>query len=312
MEVLAADRLLIFHQNPKFQAFHEWGRQTMKEHERSILAQPDRGFNSVHFNSIQNGEGGDQLGCQNFFKSFKDKKTIKIGIFFGYVNEKNFALDGILASTLEKYLTSPCLTSEMNFVCGFSKIAADQSKYSKNVTWTDQTQRKVEVDLQFPALTISDLENRKLLSAQNTNSENVRQNFFTALKTLDVVIYDGHARYGWGPDFFPEKMLNRLESDDKFYQKNLKGIKDLVNALDARTDGPLPFLVLNSCLSEQYMHDYLQKSQKPPLLAIVNDSLTTAKLGFPIYPEVLNIFLRGQCPFDTPLVPHFLLKKYVY
>ncbi|MBK7960261.1 MAG: hypothetical protein IPK04_02965 [Bdellovibrionales bacterium] len=305
MEVSAEDRLQIYHQIPKIQAFQNWAIQKMKAHERDILGRTDRGFNSVHFNSIQNGEGGDQVSCQNFFRAFKDKQTIKIGIFFGYMNKKEFAVDPIFASTVEKYLTSPCLTTEMSFVCGFSKIAADQSRYLKNVTWTDQTRRMVEIDLHFSALTILDHENRKILFAQNENSEIVRQTFMRALNTLDVVIYDGHGRYGGGPDFFPEKMLNEKVGDKKFYKETLGGVTDLVNALSARTDGPLPFLVLNSCMSKQHIHGPLQKSKKPPLLAIVNDSLTTAKLGFPIYPEVLNTFLRGQCPFDTPLVPTF-------
>ncbi|MBL7670135.1 MAG: hypothetical protein JNM39_06585 [Bdellovibrionaceae bacterium] len=312
MEVSAEDRLQIYHQIPKVQAFQNWAIQKMKDHERGILGQPDRGFNAVHFNSIQNDEGGDQVSCQNFFRAFKDKQTIKISIFLGYMNEKEFVADPLLASTVERYLNSPCLPTERSFVCGFSKIAADQSRYSKNVTWTDQTRRMIEVDLHFPALTILDKKNRKLLSAQNKNSEFVRQSFISALKTSDVVIYDGHGRYGGGPDFFPEKMLNRIDSDDKFYKKNLGGVHDLVNALNARTDGPLPFLLLNSCMSEQHIHGFLQKSQNPPLMAIVNNSLTNARSGFPIYPEVLNIFLRGQCPFDTPLVPHFLLKKYVH
>ncbi|MBL7671064.1 MAG: hypothetical protein JNM39_11325 [Bdellovibrionaceae bacterium] len=290
----------------EYQSFQNVAIGSMKEHEKRILGLSDRSFSLSQSSQLVN-----QLACQNFFMVFKDKQVIQIGIFFGYINEKIYALDILLAATVEKYLTSPCELNQQNFVCGFSPSVIDSGVFSKNVTWPDRTQRKVEVFIEFPALTILDTVNRRQpLAAQNKKSEAVRQAFIAALKTMDAVIYDGHVRYGGGPDFFPEKMRNADDGDDQYYKKNKAGLHDVLNALNARENGSLPFLVMNSCMSEQHIHGPLQKNQKPPMMAIVNNSLTTPSKGFPIYPEVLNIFLRGQCPFDQPLIEYFLLKRY--
>lgn len=137
----------------------------------------------------------------------------KIDIFLGYIDQRplpilanSFALQRISEKLLQKdcpenprscgwkYLTShPQIT--------FQKDQTTLRLFSGTYTQRDDLNRGVQK------------ENQTLLSRQ------LEESFLASLKSSEMVLYLGHSRFGYGPDFFPPQLLGNKRVSQSHYEQ---------------------------------------------------------------------------------------------
>ncbi|MES3036780.1 MAG: hypothetical protein V4736_02645 [Bdellovibrionota bacterium] len=137
---------------------------------------------------------------------------LQLDLFYGYMNNQTstLILDPIEAQVMTEVLTRKCVTP-MAGACGFKVISkpAKQGKVEAKPTALKRTIKRYGQKQDFiiriftSALTERGPGNQNVQQSQK--SENVWNAFLTSLGQANVVIYDGHGRYGAGPGFDTEE-----------------------------------------------------------------------------------------------------------
>ncbi len=243
--------------------------------------------------------------CLSQYSEVLQKKEMRIHYAFGYFDESDGkmddgtysrAIDNIAFDEVSKWLTRSCHPSEGHALCGFSKriIADGYHYYQKNILLFGQS---VHVSLYMTKAAASSMHLANTGSLKNQQQRLTSQseyNFFEGLKKADIVIYNGHARDGGGPDFKPPVLRADLHPNyDGHYKVKQEGFKKMLQALE---DRPHKNQVLGifACYTDKHFTEGIQKVNPDQRLIVSRrkpDFFTATKtsLGY------LDGFLEGLC-----------------
>lgn len=183
-------------------------------------------------------------------------KSLDVRIFFGYKDARpaRFVGDRYEMAMFLQKLTGPCTADRQD--CEF-KPAIDSSEGSQAQVfykWIKRPEGAAPLRVQLRVFTSSvgsdDDENRSN-PFQKWKSEYLKDQFTKALKTADVVFYNGHSRAGGGPDFAVPEMTKLKHVHYAHYQKVKPGLSLIQNSLKQSPNSPLQVLGLYSCQSDQ-------------------------------------------------------------
>ncbi len=190
----------------------------------------------------------------------------QIDIFFGYIDQHptDQVIDAEEAQWLISVLTVKCQDSIQ--VCGFIEDPRNNNLFVKN---------QIQIRIFNPSVTNSDQTNRRQYRfEQNEKSEWTQRQFVSSLRDADDVIYVGHSRYGYGPDFH----LGLLDSKNKIdrVQYALRATQHLAEMLSWLDSSRAKSLSLISCSSQGHFQD-LGRSPSQIKLKLVQESLQPAE-----------------------------------
>jgi hypothetical protein len=186
----------------------------------------------------------------------------QIDIFFGYIDQhpSDQVIDAEEAQWLISLLTVKCQSSTQ--ICGFTEDPLIENLFIKN---------QIQIRIFNPSVTNSDLTNRQQYrSEQNEKSERIRKQFVSSLIEADHVIYVGHSRYGYGPDFNLGLLDQKNKIDQNQYQQRApQHLAEMQIWLDASRAKSLSLI---SCSSQGHFQD-LRLSHSQTNLNLVHESL---------------------------------------
>lgn len=243
--------------------------------------------------------------CVNEYAEILAKKEMRIHYAFGYFDESNGknedgtyseAIDEVAFDHTSKWLTRICHPSEGHALCGFQKqiLAEGYHLYLKEIHLFGQA-IAVKIYMTRAAASPMHLENTgRLKVKQQQLTEQSEYNFFDGISKADIVIYNGHARDGGGPDFQPPVLRKDLHPNyDGHYKVKQVGYKKLLAALEDRPHKN-QVLGLFACYTDKHFSDGIL-DVNPDQRMIVSRrkpdffTATEVSLGY------LDGFLEGLC-----------------
>lgn len=181
--------------------------------------------------------------------------------------------------------------------CGFRRHPKDANLLFKKTLRKNKEPIKVLLQIAHSSVSTDDLSNRKN-PLQKVQSKEVENIFLDGLKNADLVFYNGHSRFGGGPDFAPP-LLNVLgQVDSGFYKKYPQGINKMVNSLtkrnlDEKQNIRKLKLGIFSCSSSQHFNKTLNKlgvseAITSPRLLHYSEALAQTKFELDSFLKKLN------------------------
>ena len=258
----------------------------------TALATHARAFTKKEFDEAM-GDLGSQLNkidktspktCPENYRGIFSNKKVRISIFYGYENyeEENHTFDRRRFKAFTKVLTEPC---EGNIqTCDFKIIEQNSNKVvlQKSVNGHDVLLRLFTSSVTEEDVTYS------LRIEQNKMSNHIRDEFFKALKTDQVVYYSGHSRVGGGPGFYAQSPV-----EIGFFSIFRMPMMPFLEAL-AQPKSSLKLLGLISCDSNKYYRADIQRVRPDLSLLISKDEIEDIE-GEQVMIGSLNSILGEKC-----------------
>lgn len=214
---------------------------------------------------------------------------VKISLFYGYIDQRPYknTLDLEHASQMANELMAPCYYPQQS-LCGFQLINEDINfmlleRFLNN--------KKIQIQIISSSISSNDDVNRTDLVQKKISDRN-QSLFMNELLYSDVVIYQGHSRYGFGPDFSVPQ-LKGDSTDKAYYQKEAVNFKKLKNQLALRASR-LPILGLFSCDSNSHFGPQLKHSKWTDMLFLTQSISYSSQLQKPLR-DFLNNIMVDQC-----------------
>lgn len=267
-------------------------------------------FLILSFGQLSNSLAAGQT-CQDMQKALYSKSVIKIRMVFGYKDARpaRFVGDRHERLAFIERVTQPCeVASDMDFTsskksnsketCGFTRSPENADLFMKHITVAGKD-KKILLWVVNSSVGTDDQEN-KTDPFQAWKSKYAQQAFLTGLKDADVVFYNGHSRFGGGPDFTSPDLAEDGTVDPAGYQETRPGLTKLLSSLEEvrrPKDSPfkrLKILGLFSCSSSQHFNDEIRKVSRAGLvsshvLMYYSDALNQSL-------NSLNAVLTKSCP----------------
>lgn len=149
--------------------------------------------------------------CDANYRHLFANSDLRISIFFGYLDDirrpvqYRAVVDRGRALEFAYHLQRPCRESIM--ACGFSLDHREPGLLDMSKEMVFENQKKmVRLKIVYSSVSSFDDRNRdpnKYLKIQNQRTLEVENLFYQALLSSDIVMYDGHSRWGAGPSFGP-------------------------------------------------------------------------------------------------------------
>ncbi|RYZ65943.1 MAG: hypothetical protein EOP05_19870 [Proteobacteria bacterium] len=236
--------------------------------------------------------------CSALKSALFSKSTIEIRMVFGYKDARPARFVGDRHERLafiEKIMT-PCEVG--NQACGFTRSKEDADLFTKPV-FIEGRPKTVRLMVVNSSVGSDDEEN---LSDpfQEWKSKHAQKTFLSGLREADVVFYNGHSRFGGGPDFGSPQLAKDGTIDASIYKSKKRGLTKLLNALEEsqRPKSPryagLKVLGLYSCTSSQHFNNRIRSSSDAALISsnvlmYYSDALDQSL-------SAMSTLLREQCP----------------
>jgi hypothetical protein len=236
--------------------------------------------------------------CKLMQDSLYAKPVIEIRMIFGYKDARpaRFVGDRHERATFVDEILAPCRGDEM--ACGFVRDESDADVFTKPVLINGnlKTARLIVVN---SSVATDDNENMSD-PFQRWKSAHAQSVFLDGLKDADVVFYNGHSRFGGGPDFRSPTLAKDGSVDAPSYKRRSSGLKKMITAFDeSRSSKAAPFarlkiLGLFSCDSSQHFNAKIRRVSaagliSSPQLMYYSDALTQSR-------SALDDILTGRCP----------------
>lgn len=199
-------------------------------------------------------------------------KKLDVRVFFGYKDARpaRFVADRYERAIFIQRLIGPCSDGRQDcqFVQFFDEReeAHDTQVFYKQVHNRNGDPVRIELRVFASSAGADDHENRKN-PFQKWRSDYVKDQFAKALKTADIVFYNGHSRAGGGPDFSTPELTKAKHVHYTSYQKNKPGLIFIQETLKQNPNSPLQVLGLYSCQSDQLFKKKVEAA-KPSLKVI--------------------------------------------
>lgn len=219
------------------------------------------------------------------------KSHIKISIFYGYIDQRpdSNTLDPIRAQEMLTNLTQPCFDSQA--LCGF--VLVDGYEQNRWVLQKYTELQTIEILLINSAISEDDSSNQGQQLQMDISSRNEFL-FLQELQNSDFVLYQGHSRYGFGPDFNPP-IINSIGNIRKNYYLNSqqKNISKLLSNLRNRPD-KIGAIGIFSCDSQKHFSNQIQLTKKSELTLLTSKISYSSQLQKPMIQFLENI-LNQDC-----------------
>ncbi len=257
----------------------------------------------------------DQAKCDDFYANVRRTGEMKIILGVGYYDfsegepfKFQFRPDGSLGlvdydfgmnATLDQafvkiyrdLLTQKC-KGALQF-CGFDEKSP--GVFMKDVRSPEGARIRARVELRSPSISTSHAQNVGPLKAtQDARSAEITRWFFGSIDGADVVVYNGHARKGGGPDFAPPKLLANTHVNYGWYNKNTPGLNNLTSALRNAQTKPAAVLLM-ACNSTKLFSK--QVAAASPKSAFAGITLVPKSGTVPVKGTIAGIdsYLKMQC-----------------
>jgi hypothetical protein len=157
----------------------------------------------------------DDYSCDKNWASMLQDSLLDVRIVFGYGDDEvgGLTFDSIGHNDYVRHLTSDCNQSNY-FACGFKRTSgqfgSQISVLEKKTTGKFGQNFTIQIQIMHSSLTGDHhINSKSRYSEQKVYSEKAKNFFYRGLRDADVVFYEGHARAGGGPDFFPAIMAGK-------------------------------------------------------------------------------------------------------
>jgi len=219
----------------------------------------------------------DALSSKDFFSLTVRKPIIKtealdLRVIFGYKDARpgRFVGDRHERLAFIQDLLQPCVESQ-SLVCGFERYKKDSSLFLKRLVSSKdpETQKRIILRVVHSSASTNDEANRKN-PYQKVLSERAESIFLEGLKNARMVFYNGHSRFGGGPDFQPPVLNSAGYVDVSYYKTYSSGTSNMLAALASRsklTGKPLEKLGIFSCASSKHFKEALLKTKVNKVIA---------------------------------------------
>ena len=214
----------------------------------------------------------------------------------------NGSNDQFIALSAWGALTRRCPTGSDVEACGF----AANGRYlelEKRVAARDGSGRTSTVRVRLAYSSFSpfyDLNVGEFRANQTVQTQYAEDVFFGGLREADIVLYNGHARVGAGPDFAPPLIdVNTRHPRYDEYLRTRPGLSRMRQALQARrADGrPSPYLIgIFACDSNRRTFTDVLEEWAPDSRLAFSVGVTSANFEAEVAPVLaLDAMLRQRC-----------------
>ncbi len=217
-------------------------------------------------------------------------QSVKVSIFYGYIDQRpdRNTLDFVRSQEILNLLTRPCPTGHV--LCGFQITSEETLKWNLAKNYKGRT---IELLLVSSAVSEDDHWNREAPLQQEISQRN--ENLFQKeLWYSDALMYQGHSRFGYGPDFFPPVLKSSGEVDKLYYQQHShKSIYQTADYLRSRAV-KMPAFGIFSCDSKIHFEKLLQPLRQVDHLLMTKNIVYSSQLQKPMLQFLENI-IRNDC-----------------
>jgi hypothetical protein len=196
--------------------------------------------------------------CHAAYKNLYGGGGLKIRMVFGYKDTRpaRFVGDRHERLVFVQKILKPCADGER--VCGFQRDSGNSDLFRKMISGPDGKPAKIQLVVAHSSVGSDDSSNRQN-PFQRWQSSYATKAFAIGLEKAEVVLYNGHSRFGGGPDFEPPRLTSTGEVDADHYRSLRPGLELIRTHLHRRAtgddDGALKVLGLFSCASSQHFAD---------------------------------------------------------
>ena len=209
--------------------------------------------------------------CKEAYDRLYNKPKVDVRVVFGYKDARpaRFVGDRHERLAFVQKITAKCEGPDDN-ACGFVRSSHNADLFEKSIR--TPAGRKVTVELRVTHSSVgSDDASNRVDPFQSWQSVYARRTFLMGIESADVVLYNGHSRFGGGPDFDPPKLRKTQEINASYYKTKRPGLKETVAALKSRPKGrdpkkSLKILGMFSCESSQHFTEEIQKRSATALI----------------------------------------------
>ncbi len=236
--------------------------------------------------------------CRLMQEALYAKPTLDVRMVFGYKDARpaRFVGDRHERAAFVDRILAPCRGEQM--ACGFSRDLADSDLFTKPIR-VNGALKTVRLTVVNSSVATDDDENSRD-PFQRWKSANAQSVFLDGLREADVVFYNGHSRFGGGPDFRPPVLARDGTVDAPSYKARSSGLKRMIASFDdsRATRAPdfakLKILGLFSCESSKHFNTKIRRVSSAglissPQLMYYSDALVQSL-------SALDDILAARCP----------------
>lgn len=195
--------------------------------------------------------------CRAAYRDLFAQGSVSIRVVFGYKDTRpaRFVGDRHERLAFVQRILRPCAASSPDQACGFIRDNDNADLFSKTIPGIDGKPVRVELFVASSSVSSDDEANRAN-PFQKWQSSYAQKAYLGGIDKADVVFYNGHSRFGGGPDFEPPHLAANGEVDQKLYQSKRPGLNATIKTLSVRARAndrtDLKVLGLFSCASSQH------------------------------------------------------------
>lgn len=209
--------------------------------------------------------------CDATYRRLFGKGSASFRVVFGYKDARpaRFVGDRHERLAFVQRIVKPCEGARQD--CGFMRDEDNADLFSKTINEPDGKPVKIALVVAASSVGSDDEANRED-ALQEWQSAYVERLFLGGIEKADVVFYNGHSRFGGGPDFEAPRLTAESSVDVSFYQGRRPGFQKILEKLRERAKrdkdhaGP-QVLGLFSCASSQHFSEAIAKESKTALIS---------------------------------------------
>lgn len=209
--------------------------------------------------------------CRAAYEKIYNKGSVNIRVVFGYKDTRptRFVGDRHERLAFVQKLLGPCLPGQ--HACGFTRSAENADHFLKSIPGPDF--KPVNVKLWIANSSVgSDDESNRENPLQKWQSSYAKNAFHSGVESADIVFYNGHSRFGGGPDFEPPRLAENGEVEAGHYKERRPGFEAIRDKLRGRRKAEsagngLKVLGLFSCDSSQHFADEIAMESSTALIS---------------------------------------------
>ena len=200
--------------------------------------------------------------CKAAYADLYQKPVVNFWMVFGYKDTRPARFVGDRHERLAFVQSILARCTKGNFACGFTRDAKNADLFTRKIKSPSGKSVKVRLWVVNSSVGSDDQSNREN-PFQKWQSEYANKSFLNAIENADVVFYNGHSRFGAGPDFSPPKLDDAGQTDSTYYENQKLGFSDILETLGKRSSNEkksgLKILGLFSCSSSQHFATEIKK-----------------------------------------------------
>lgn len=207
------------------------------------------------------------LACQAPYQRIFAKGSATIRVVFGYKDTRPSRFVGDRHERLAFVQRILARCKGLDQACGFTRVEDQADVFTKTIPGPSDKPVQIELVVTNSSVGSDDASNREN-PMQKWQSKYAELAFFSGLAKADVVFYNGHSRFGGGPDFNPPKIRKSGEVNSAYYHTKHSGFQKVRAQLrKKKSKEGLKVLGLFSCSSSQHFANAVAHDSKAGLIS---------------------------------------------